>query len=156
MRDGENCCHVAGPNGATPDPGFPVMPCSLIVEGIAQTGGILVGECHDFQKRIVLAKISKAVFHRPAVPGDSMIYTAEIMDRQPEGAMIRGTSRIGGEPHAEVECFFAYLDDSFVSTELIGRRDVLAMLRLYGLFEVAQTKDGRPLAAVPTTLDSAT
>lgn len=125
-------------------PGFPVLPCSLILEGIAQTGGILVGACHDFRKRIVLAKIGKAVFHRPAVPGDGLIYTTEILGMQSEGALIRATSRIGDEPHAEVECSFGFLDDRFIGAELITAADVLTMLRVYGLFEVAKTADGGP------------
>ena len=42
--------------------GYPVMPHSLVVEGIAQTGGLLVGECNEYKERVVLAKISKALF----------------------------------------------------------------------------------------------
>src|SRR4051794_23707598 len=29
-------------------PGYPIMPASLILEGLAQTGGILVGQANDF------------------------------------------------------------------------------------------------------------
>jgi 3-hydroxyacyl-[acyl-carrier-protein] dehydratase len=45
-------------------PGFPVMPAALLLEGLAQTGGILVGEANDFREKVVLAKISAARFHR--------------------------------------------------------------------------------------------
>ena len=31
-------------------PGYPVMPACLILEGLAQTGGILVGEANDFKE----------------------------------------------------------------------------------------------------------
>jgi 3-hydroxyacyl-[acyl-carrier-protein] dehydratase len=126
-------------------PGFPVMPCSLIIEGFAQTGGILVGAGHDFEKRIVLAKVSKAAFHGPAVPGDSLVYEVEIESLQPEGAMVRGTSRIGDELHGEVSLFFAYLDERIVDGELIGPADVLLMLRAYGLYDVGRNEDGTPL-----------
>ena len=135
-------------------PGFPVMPCSLIVEGFAQTGGILAGACHEFEKRIVLAKVSKAVFHRPAVPGDTVVYTAEIASLQPEGAVVRGTSRIGDEAHAEVELFFAYLDDRVVDAELIGPADLLSTLRLFGLYDVARKEDGSPLEIPRHMLDA--
>ncbi len=47
-------------------PGYPVMPASLILEGLAQTGGILVGEANQFREKVVLAKVPKAVFHREA------------------------------------------------------------------------------------------
>ena len=43
-------------------PGFPIMPECLMIEAMAQTAGILVGEARDFQEKVVLAKISKAVF----------------------------------------------------------------------------------------------
>ena len=38
-------------------PGYPVMPGSLLLEGLAQTGGILVGEANDFREKVVLAKV---------------------------------------------------------------------------------------------------
>ena len=41
-------------------PGYPVMPGALILEGLAQTGGILVGEANDFKEKVVLAKINRA------------------------------------------------------------------------------------------------
>src|SRR5690349_15304292 len=40
-------------------PGYPVMPTPLILEGLAQTGGILVGEANNYTKNVVLAKIPK-------------------------------------------------------------------------------------------------
>ena len=43
-------------------PGYPVMPASLIIEGLAQTGGILVGEAGGFAEKVVLAKIPRAEF----------------------------------------------------------------------------------------------
>ena len=33
-------------------PGYPVMPASLIIEGLAQTGGILVGEAGGFAEKV--------------------------------------------------------------------------------------------------------
>ena len=62
-------------------PGYPVMPGSLIIEGLAQTGGILVNESMNFEKQLVLAKVSKATFHRAAIPGDTMSYSTEIAGR---------------------------------------------------------------------------
>ena len=52
-------------------PSFPVMPAPLILEGLAQTGGILVGHANDFQKNVVLAKIT-AKFHRDASAGERL------------------------------------------------------------------------------------
>ena len=50
-------------------PAFPIVPHSLIVEGMAQTAGILVGEARNFAEKVILAKIGKASFHRLVRPG---------------------------------------------------------------------------------------
>jgi len=43
-------------------PGFPVMPETLMIEAMAQTAGILVGQARGFQEKVILAKIKKAIF----------------------------------------------------------------------------------------------
>lgn len=126
-------------------PGFPVLPCSLMIEGFAQTGGILVGACSEFQQRIVLAKVSKAVFHRPAAPGDTVTYAVEVESLMPEGAAVRGTSRIGDALHAEVNLFFAYLDQRSIDGALIDPEDLLATLRSFSLYDIGRTEDGARL-----------
>ncbi len=50
------------------------MPAALILEGLAQTGGILVGEANDFKEKVVLAKILSAKFEREALAGETLIY----------------------------------------------------------------------------------
>src|SRR5947209_20576839 len=60
-------------------PGYPVMPAALILEGLAQTGGILVGEANDFREKVVLAKINSARFHREALAGQPLIYDAAMI-----------------------------------------------------------------------------
>src|ERR671922_713585 len=69
-------------------PGYPVMPGSLILEGLAQTGGILVGEANDFREKVVLAKIPKAHFHREVLAGERLTYEAEMLHLRPEGASV--------------------------------------------------------------------
>jgi 3-hydroxyacyl-[acyl-carrier-protein] dehydratase len=126
-------------------PGFPLLPASLIVEGLAQTGGLLVGEANQFQERVVLAKIGKATFYRPALPGDTLRYTAVVQDIQPDGAIVYGTSHLGDELQAEVELFFAHLDDRFPQGELFDPAAFLAMLRMFGLYDIGRKPDGSPL-----------
>ena len=53
-------------------PGYPVMPASLIIEGLAQTGGILVGDAGGFAEKVVLAKIPRAEFYGVACAGDQL------------------------------------------------------------------------------------
>src|SRR5262245_44549196 len=76
-------------------PAAPIMPNSLIVEGLAQTAGLLVGELSAFQERVILAKISKVKFHCSAVPGDTLTYRMKIDDVSKQGAATSGTSHIG-------------------------------------------------------------
>src|SRR5829696_2607477 len=75
--------------------GYPVMPAALMIEGLAQTGGILVGEARDFQEKVVLAKIVSARFHREAHPGEQLIYETEVTTLRDEGASIKGRVFVG-------------------------------------------------------------
>src|SRR5271157_2659479 len=77
-------------------PGYPVMPACLILEGLAQTGGILVGEANDFQEKVVLAKIVSARFQREFLAGEQMIYEVDLVHLRPEGASVQG--RVFGLP----------------------------------------------------------
>jgi 3-hydroxyacyl-[acyl-carrier-protein] dehydratase len=130
-------------------PGRPVMPNSLITEGIAQTGGLLVGEYHAFAKKVVLAKLSKAVFHFPAVPGDTLRYEAVVNDIGDAGAAITATARIGDRVQAEVEMMFAHLDDAQHSQNQFEPKNFVFTLKLLGVFEVGRKVDGSRLTEPP-------
>src|SRR3954467_4665385 len=72
-------------------PGYPVMPAPLILEGLAQTGGILVGEANGYQKNVVLAKIQKAAFRREALAGETLTYTTTLQQLSDIGGLVAGT-----------------------------------------------------------------
>lgn len=59
-------------------PAFPIMPHTLIIEGMAQTAGILVGQARDFSEKVILAKIGRATFFRLTRPGDTLTFEAKI------------------------------------------------------------------------------
>ena len=126
-------------------PGYPVMPASLILEGLAQTGGILVGEVNDFREKVVLAKIPWARFHREALAGEQLIYEVEMLHLRPEGAAVRGKALVGDAVVAEAEIFFAHLDQSR-SQQLFGDRNFVfsgELKHLLGLAKVlADRMDG--------------
>ena len=69
-------------------PGFPVMPASLITEGLAQTGGILLGEANQFQHVVVLAKIPKMTYHSWVCPGDTLTYDVQLLDIREDGGVV--------------------------------------------------------------------
>jgi 3-hydroxyacyl-[acyl-carrier-protein] dehydratase len=136
-------------------PAFPYMPASLIIEGIAQTAGLLVGERSGFKDRVILAKVTKAVLHRLARPGDTLIYTAEVADIKRDGAFCNCTSHYDadGELQAEVELVFAMLDDRFPDP-IFDPADFLAMIRTFGLYEVGVDANGQPLQVPQHLLDA--
>jgi 3-hydroxyacyl-[acyl-carrier-protein] dehydratase len=103
-------------------PGFPVMPAALILEGLAQTGGILVGEVNQFKEKVVLAKVPRAVFHREMLAGETLTYEAEILHMRPEGAAVNCRVMVDGQVTAEAEIFFAHLDQNR-SAQLFGEQN---------------------------------
>jgi 3-hydroxyacyl-[acyl-carrier-protein] dehydratase len=70
---------------------LPLMPASLMIEGMAQTAGILVGHANDFKDKPVLAKISKAELTLDATAGQTIRYTAVAERLDPVGASVLGT-----------------------------------------------------------------
>ena len=67
------------------------MPASLMIEGMAQTSGILVGAARNFKEKVILAKIGKASFSRLVRPGEQIVYAAKIVNVTEQGAAIEGT-----------------------------------------------------------------
>jgi 3-hydroxyacyl-[acyl-carrier-protein] dehydratase len=126
-------------------PGYPIMPSSLMIEGMAQTSGLLIGEMEGFSQRVVLAKVGKAVMHRPVVPGDLLRYEATIADVKGDGALASVTAQVGEELVAEVELMFAFLDERFPSRPLFEPVDFAAMLRAFHIYDIGRTPDGQPL-----------
>jgi 3-hydroxyacyl-[acyl-carrier-protein] dehydratase len=114
-------------------PGYPVMPATLILEGLAQTGGILVGEANQFREKVVLAKVPKAVFHRDVPPGGQLVYEAEVLHLRPEGAAVAGRVFADGSLVAEAEIFFAHLDQNR-SRQLFGDHNFVFGGELKSLF----------------------
>src|SRR5919205_320985 len=60
-------------------PEYPVIPGTLLLEGLAQTGGILVGEANDFREKVVLAKIPWARFPRDVLAGEQIVYDVDLL-----------------------------------------------------------------------------
>lgn len=135
-------------------PGFSIMPNALVVEGIAQTGGLLAGETSGFKARVVLAKVAKAQFYFHATPGDVLTYKAVLEDVKADGAICRGTSHVGERLQAEVELVFANLAKGFEGVELFEPSNFLVMLRLLNLYNVGRKADGSPLDVPPHMLEA--
>src|SRR6185437_10254932 len=98
-------------------PAFPIVPHSLIVEGMAQTAGILVGEARNFEEKVILAKIGKATFHRLVRPGDTITYSAKIEQLNEQGASIQGTVTVDQDKVADIELMFSHIDQNLAGLE---------------------------------------
>jgi 3-hydroxyacyl-[acyl-carrier-protein] dehydratase len=97
---------------------MPIMPMSLIVEGMAQTAGVLVGHAEGFKEKVVLAKVSKAIVTRDATPGCTLRYTATIEQFTAAGASTKGVVELIDPMHPEpevigqIDLIFSHLDNN--------------------------------------------
>jgi 3-hydroxyacyl-[acyl-carrier-protein] dehydratase len=125
-------------------PKRPVMPASLIIEGLAQTGGLLVCEHNQFAEKVILAKIPKVEFFSEAVPGDTLTYTTTIEYLKEEGASVSATSHKGDVLQAQAEIVFAHLNAPWLGT-FFSPEAFMTMMRLLGAYRVGHAADGSPL-----------
>lgn len=132
------------------------MPVSLIIEGMAQTGGLLVGQQFDFQSKVVLAKVAKARFDFMATAGQRLLYKISIERLTDDGGIVHGEATCDGVPMGTAEIVFAYLNTGFEDTRLFQPSELLEMLRSLGLFDVARHPDGTPLEIPATLLEADT
>jgi 3-hydroxyacyl-[acyl-carrier-protein] dehydratase len=98
-------------------PGFPVMPESLMIEAMAQTAGILVGEAKHFREKVILAKIKKAVFFDFVKPGDTILLEANIESIAPEAASTTGKITRLDKLIAEIDLMFSHIDQNLAGKQ---------------------------------------
>lgn len=93
-------------------PGYPVVPPTLMIEGMAQTAGILVGEARGFQENVILAKIRLATFEGYAVPGDQIRYETTIDSIDDRAAVTSGVVMRNGESIGRVDLIFSHVNNT--------------------------------------------
>ena len=93
-------------------PGQPIMPGVLIVEAMAQTGGILMlNSVEDpTQKLVFFMGIDKAKFRKPVVPGDQLIIEAELISKRSRFVVMKANAKVGNKIVAEAELKAAIVD----------------------------------------------
>ncbi|MCK6456149.1 MAG: beta-hydroxyacyl-ACP dehydratase [Phycisphaerae bacterium] len=117
-------------------PGYPVVPASLMIEGMAQTAGILVGEARNFAEKVILAKVQRARFEHEVRPGDQLTYEATIERIDDAAAYTVGRVCCNGKPMGEVDIVFSHIDQNlsgleFPEENFVFTEDFKSLLRTY-------------------------
>ena len=127
---------------------LPVMPASLMIEGMAQTAGILVGSVRRFREKVILAKIVHARFEADVFPGQVLRYDAEIMRLDDLGAATTGrVERLDPDvgtwtPLGQVDLMFSHIDQNrsglaFPEENFVFSDNFRTILRTAGLENLA-------------------
>jgi 3-hydroxyacyl-[acyl-carrier-protein] dehydratase len=84
-------------------PGFPVMPGVMLIEAMAQVGGILVATVAPHTRGYImfLASVEDAKFRRPVVPGDQLRIEMKLIRLKRTIAKMQGTASVDGQVAAE-------------------------------------------------------
>lgn len=91
-------------------PEVPIMPGVLLLEALAQTGGILVHQKGYDKKIAVLLNITQAKFRKPVVPGDALYLHAKGLHISSTGGKIKAKAMVGDYLAVEAELSFALVD----------------------------------------------
>ncbi len=93
-------------------PGKPVMPGVLILEAMAQAGGmLLLNGVEDADKKLIFfMAIDKAKFRKPVVPGDQMIFDLKMIRKRGKTFVMSGEAKVDGQLVAEAEFMAAIVE----------------------------------------------
>ncbi|GAB4524416.1 MAG: 3-hydroxyacyl-ACP dehydratase FabZ [Pleurocapsa sp.] len=93
-------------------PNRPLMPGVLMVEAMAQVGGIVLVQLPGMEdKFFAFAGIDKVRFRRPVVPGDQLIMTVELLSlKQNRIAKMQGKGEVDGQLAVKGEMMFSLID----------------------------------------------
>ncbi len=93
-------------------PDAPLMPGVLILEALAQTGGVLVHLKEAIPKIAVLLSVNNAKFRNPVRPGDILYLKGEGIHFSSKGGKIHSTAIVNDKIAVEAEIGFALVDKS--------------------------------------------
>jgi len=93
-------------------PGHPIMPGVLIVEAMAQTGGLLLMEqVPDRERKVVyFMALDNVKFRKPVLPGDQLRMEVEMLQFRGKVARMRGRALVDGEVATEAEMMACVVD----------------------------------------------
>ena len=93
-------------------PGHPIMPAVLIIEAMAQVGGILLLSSVDTPEKylVYFIGIDQAKFRRPVVPGDQVRFELEMISLRKRFCKMKGAAYVDGQMVAEAELMSSIVD----------------------------------------------
>lgn len=93
-------------------PNRPLMPGVLMVEAMAQVGGVILTQLPGMKgKFFAFAGIDKVRFRRPVVPGDQLIMTVELLSlKRNRIAKMQGKGEVDGQLAVQGEMLFSLID----------------------------------------------
>lgn len=93
-------------------PGHPIMPGVLIVEAMAQTGGVLLLDAieNPQEKVVYFMSLDGVKFRRPVVPGDQLRMEVEVLQNRGRTVRLKGTATVDGTVVAEAEMMARIVD----------------------------------------------
>jgi 3-hydroxyacyl-[acyl-carrier-protein] dehydratase len=92
-------------------PGRPIMPGVLIIEAMAQAGGILAyltGSAEQHNRLIYFMGMDKVRFRKPVVPGDQILFEAKIIKFRSKAAKMSGIATVDDQLVAEAELMASF------------------------------------------------
>lgn len=92
-------------------PGQAIMPGVLVVEAMAQVGGVLMLSLPEHRHKLAyIGGIDKVRFRKPVVPGDTLITEVEVLRFRGSTGKVRVVGRVNGQVVAEAEMIFALVE----------------------------------------------
>ena len=92
-------------------PGYPIMPGVLVVEAMAQAGGIIM--MHELpdraEKLVVFTGIERAKFRRPVTPGDQLRIEVDVLSFRTRAGKIQGRATVDGKLACEATLMCAVM-----------------------------------------------
>ena len=113
-------------------PEEPIYPASLMIEGMAQTAGILVGSINRFKEKVVLAKVLKAKFDCEVFPGQTIRFDAQLERMDDQGASTTGivqrqiSADRDWQTIGQIDLMFSHLDQNRAGLEFPEENFVFA------------------------------
>ena len=93
-------------------PGHPIMPGVLIIEAMAQVGGLLLMDAveNPEDKVVYFMSLDNVKWRRPVTPGDQITFEVEMLQFRRHVCRMRGVGKVGGHVVAEAELMARIVD----------------------------------------------